>query len=114
MSRLDELLAKVRYAHGASAPVFLLCEVLARALADLSPDPQAKRAQDLHPDLHTVSTIPLHQLRRSCSKLSQQDVARALGSTQGAVSQLEHRAYMLVSSLRAYLDALGGELCSSG
>ena len=43
-------------------------------------------------------------------KLTQENLAKALGSQQALVSKLERRADMYVSSLRTYIEALGGEL----
>jgi len=53
-----------------------------------------------------------HALRdlRAARKRSQQQIAERLGVNQAAVSKLERRADMYVSSLRDYIEALGGEL----
>lgn len=53
--------------------------------------------------------MPLHELRRARS-LTQQDLAKALNVNQPAVSKLEQRADMYVSSLRSYIEAVGGRL----
>jgi hypothetical protein len=42
--------------------------------------------------------------------MTQDALARRLGSQQALVSKLERRADMYVSSLRTYVEALGGEL----
>jgi transcriptional regulator with XRE-family HTH domain len=42
--------------------------------------------------------------------MTQEALARRLGSQQALVSKLERRADMYVSSLRTYVEALGGEL----
>jgi hypothetical protein len=47
---------------------------------------------------------------RVALKRTQADVARKLGITQDSVSRLEQRADVLLSSLRAYVKALGGDL----
>jgi transcriptional regulator with XRE-family HTH domain len=49
------------------------------------------------------------QLRRALER-TQVDVARQLGITQDSVSRLEQRADILLSTLRKYIEALGGEL----
>jgi len=44
---------------------------------------------------------------REAGKLTQTDIARALKITQGAVSQVENRGDLLLSTLRSYLVAAG-------
>lgn len=47
---------------------------------------------------------------RNARDLSQADIAQALDSDQGNISRLEQQADMYVSTLRRYLEALGGTL----
>lgn len=47
---------------------------------------------------------------RSAAGVTQVDLAKRLGVTQGNVSQLEARDDLLLSTLRDYVSALGGEL----
>ena len=47
---------------------------------------------------------------RNARELSQADIAESLNSDQGNVSRLEQQADMYVSTLRRYLEALGGTL----
>lgn len=56
-----------------------------------------------------LADMPLQELRRA-RRLSQEDLARRLGARQASVSRLEHRADMYVSTLRSYVEALGGTL----
>ncbi|MDE0671717.1 MAG: transcriptional regulator [Caldilineaceae bacterium SB0662_bin_9] len=56
-----------------------------------------------------LAEMPLHQLRRARA-LTQQDMAKILKVNQSAVSKLEQRADMYVSSLRSYIEAVGGQL----
>jgi DNA-directed RNA polymerase specialized sigma subunit len=42
--------------------------------------------------------------------LTQQDVADALNVSQANVSRIEHEGDVYLSTLRAYIEALGGEL----
>lgn len=56
-----------------------------------------------------LAEMPLHELRRARS-LTQQDLAKSLNVNQPAVSKLEQRADMYVSSLRSYIEAVGGRL----
>ena len=46
--------------------------------------------------------------------ITQAAVADSLGISQGNVSTLEHREDALISSVRAYIEALGGELVLIG
>lgn len=49
------------------------------------------------------------QLRRA-RRLTQVRMAKKLGMTQDGVSRLEKRTDVLLSTLRAYIEALGGKL----
>ena len=51
----------------------------------------------------------LNQLREA-RQLTQVNLAEALHINQGAVSMMEKRADMYVSTLRNYIEAMGGEL----
>ena len=53
--------------------------------------------------------MPLHKLRKS-RMLTQRDMAKLLKVNQSAVSKLEQRADVYVSSLRSCIEALGGKL----
>jgi transcriptional regulator with XRE-family HTH domain len=47
---------------------------------------------------------------RKAGKLTQESMAELLGTPQDSVSRLEKRAHLLLSTLRSYLKAMGGEL----
>ena len=47
---------------------------------------------------------------RKARELTQVNMAQTLGVTQHTVSRLEHRADLLLSTLRRYIEAAGGEL----
>jgi transcriptional regulator with XRE-family HTH domain len=49
------------------------------------------------------------ELRRARER-TQVEVAKALGITQDSVSRLEQRTDLLLSTLRSYVEALGGSL----
>jgi DNA-binding XRE family transcriptional regulator len=49
------------------------------------------------------------ELRRA-RKLTQVRIAKALGITQDSVSRLEKRSDLLLSTLRGYVEAMGGTL----
>ena len=56
-----------------------------------------------------LAEMPLHELRRARA-LTQREVARLLEVNQPAVAKLEHRTDVYVSSLRSYIEAVGGRL----
>ena len=56
-----------------------------------------------------LAEMPLHELRRART-LTQQDLAETLQVSQPAVAKLEQRADVYVSSLRSYIEAVGGKL----
>ena len=51
----------------------------------------------------------LQELRRA-HKLTQKKMAEALGIGQDSVSRLEQRSDLLISTLRHYVEAMGGKL----
>lgn len=53
--------------------------------------------------------MSLRELRKSCG-LTQERVAETLGIPQESVSRLERRSDLLVSTLRNYVEAMGGEM----
>ncbi len=53
--------------------------------------------------------MTLQQLRQAC-KLTQQKVARSLRIGQEGVSKIERRSDLLISTLRDYVQAMGGQL----
>jgi hypothetical protein len=56
-----------------------------------------------------LATLPLQELRRART-LSQEMLARAMDTSQGEVSKLEHRTDAYVSTLRSYVEAMNGRL----
>jgi DNA-binding transcriptional regulator YiaG len=73
-------------------------------MARRSPDSQA-RAQALYQTLR--AEMPLHELRQA-QELSQEALAKALHINQAAVSKMERRTDMYISTLRNYIRAMGG------
>jgi DNA-binding XRE family transcriptional regulator len=55
-------------------------------------------------DARTIAEI------RKALSMTQSQVARTLEITQGALSQMEKRDDMMVSTVQSYIEALGGEL----
>jgi DNA-binding XRE family transcriptional regulator len=56
-----------------------------------------------------VEAVTLNQLREARS-LTQANLASVLGINQGSVSKMEKRTDMYVSTLRSFIQAMGGEL----
>ncbi len=56
-----------------------------------------------------LAEMPLQELRQA-RQLSQQTLADVLGVAQPEISKLEHRTDVYVSTLRRYIEAMGGEL----
>lgn len=56
-----------------------------------------------------LAEMPLHELRRARA-LTQRDLAETLQVNQPAVSKLEQRTDVYISSLRSYIEAVGGKL----
>ena len=65
---------------------------------------QQRMSRDALPEPETLAAI-----RRS-RRIPQQAIARHLHTGQGDISKLERRLDARVSTLRAYVDALGGTL----
>lgn len=72
----------------------------------MAPDTQA-RARDKAALM--MKDMALHELR-SARDLTQGNLAEQLNLEQPAISKLERRADMYVSTLRKYIEAMGGEL----
>jgi len=53
--------------------------------------------------------MPLHQLRNA-REMTQARLAEVLEMDQGNISKLEKRADMYLSTLRSYVEAMGGAL----
>ncbi|MGH9617202.1 MAG: XRE family transcriptional regulator [Acidobacteriaceae bacterium] len=56
-----------------------------------------------------LAELPLEQLR-SARSLTQTNMAHLLGVNQSAVSKIEKRTDMYLSTLRSYVEAMGGSL----
>lgn len=53
--------------------------------------------------------IPLAEVRQA-RRMTQVRLAEVLGVNQGAISKLENRSDMYLSTLRSYIEAMGGQL----
>jgi DNA-binding XRE family transcriptional regulator len=56
-----------------------------------------------------VEAVTLNQLREARS-LTQTNLASVLGINQGSVSKMEKRTDMYISTLRSFIQAMGGQL----
>ena len=83
---------------------------MAKKFADLvacrSPD-ALERTEKLYRKLR--AELPLHELRQA-QELSQDTLAKTLHVNQAAISKMERRTDMYISTLRNYIRAMGGEL----
>lgn len=59
--------------------------------------------------LAELADMPLNKMRKACN-LTQEQVAAELGIKQAAVSKLERQTDMHISTLRRFVDAMGGTL----
>lgn len=57
----------------------------------------------------TLSTMPLAEIRKAIG-MTQAELASRLDVAQGSVSKVENAADMYLTTLRKYVEALGGEL----
>ena len=59
--------------------------------------------------ISALQELPLQELRRARA-LSQVTLAELLDTTQPEISKIEHRTDLYLSTLRRYVEAMGGEL----
>lgn len=60
--------------------------------------------------VHLIAEEMTRQELRRAREQTQVKVAKTLGITQDSVSRLEQRSDLLLSTLRSYVEALGGNL----
>jgi len=68
-----------------------------------------RRARNRLTSAAILAEMPLQELRHA-RELSQATLAEALETDQGSISRLEQRTDMYISTLRRYVEALGGTL----
>src|SRR3984957_3344926 len=71
-----------------------------------SPEVEARIAQEVKDGARGMTLYR----RRQARGLTQVNLAKVLDVNQGAVSRMEKRADMYVSTLRSYIQAMGGQL----
>ena len=74
--------------------------------AKMSPERQARVAARVKAEM---ALMPLHQLRNA-REMTQTRLAEVLEMDQGNISKLEKRTDMYLSTLRSYIEAMGGAL----
>ena len=74
--------------------------------AKMSPESQARVAARVKAEL---ALMPLQQIR-SARQMTQTRLAELLEMDQGNISKLEQRTDMYLSTLRSYVEAMGGAL----
>lgn len=72
----------------------------------MSPEARARAGEKAE---RLIEEMPLNELR-AARKMTQEKLAENLHVKQAAVSKLERRADMYVSTLREFISAMGGEL----
>jgi DNA-binding XRE family transcriptional regulator len=71
--------------------------------------PPESRARVRERVKRAVAEMALDELRHA-RRLTQAGLASALGVDQGSISKLERRTDMYISTLRSYVEAMGGSL----
>ena len=56
-----------------------------------------------------LAEMPMQKLRQA-KHLSQERMAEIMSTTQANISQIERRTDMYISTLRSYIEAMGGQL----
>ena len=74
--------------------------------ARMAPERRARNAAET---ARLLAEMPLAELRQA-QALTQSALAELLETSQGEVSKIERRTDMYVSTLRRYIEAMGGEL----
>jgi len=67
------------------------------------------RARSLEKAKKMIAEMPLDQLR-TARRMTQNHLARLLRVNQAAISKMEHRSDMYISTLADFIRAMGGEL----
>ena len=72
--------------------------------------PPAQRAKVLARGHQLIAEEMILRHLRKARKLTQENMAKLLGVRQDSISKLENRSDMLISTLRSYVEAMGGSL----
>ena len=72
-------------------------------MSDSAKNKAAQKAQNM------IAEMPLNELR-AAKQLSQETIARILNKKQANISRLEKNTDMYISTLKHYIEAMGGTL----
>lgn len=72
-------------------------------------DPAHRAEVEAEADRLRAEYLSLRDLRKALD-LTQVQLAETLGHKQASIARLEHRTDLLLSTLRRYVEAMGGEL----
>ena len=84
-----------------------MAKTLKEKMAELSPDRRARieaETERLHQEYLTLQEL------RKAKALTQVQLAETLGIRQATVAQMEKRSDLMLSTLRSYVEAMGGRL----
>lgn len=84
-----------------------MCITLKDKMAQLDADRRARieeEAQQLHSEYLTLQAL------RKAKELTQVQLAETLGVKQATVAQMEKRGDLMLSTVRSYVEAMGGKL----
>ena len=84
-----------------------MATTLNEKIAQLDPDHQAEIAAEF--ERLRDEYLTLKDLRKA-RKLTQVQLAETLGQKQASIAKLEKRTDLLLSTLRRYIEAMGGKL----
>ncbi len=76
---------------------------LRKKMSPVAQKAAAKKTQQM------LKEMPLQELRQA-HQMSQERLAELLSTKQANVSRMERRTDMYISTLRSYIEAMGGEL----
>jgi DNA-binding XRE family transcriptional regulator len=83
---------------------------MARKFSELTAKMSAESQAEINArSAKLLAELPLEQLR-SARSLTQTNMAQVLGVNQSAISKIEKRTDMYLSTLRSYVEAMGGHL----
>lgn len=82
---------------------------MAEDFTDLLDRMEPERRERIERRIQEIRRTPLYKLRKALD-LTQEQIADELGVGQAAVSRFERRPDMYLSTLRRFIEAMGGEL----
>jgi DNA-binding XRE family transcriptional regulator len=85
--------------------------VMAKTLSEVMKELSRKRRKRIEAETarEAAKIMSLRDVRKAFHK-SQEELAKALGMEQESVSRIERRADLLLSTMRKYVAAMGGDL----